>query len=350
MPRLHIDEVLEGMVLSEDIISTINNKVLLKKGTKLKKDFINALKERKIFYLEIFDRYTLRVNPIESTVKELNKLITEQILYHSPEIKEANTNDKMVEISKNARKLLSSILKNKTAMKLCLDMKILDNTKYYRHAINTCAFSLLVALAMELPEEEAINIGIAALLHDIGLCEMPAIVFKRTENLTSQEEALWKEHTNYGYYAMREAGISEKISKMVMHHHEHWDGSGFPMNLEGENIPLGSRIIAICQTFDELISIKQLPHYEAIEYLYGAGGFYFDSEIIRVFTESIAVYPMGSMVRLTTGEVGVVVNIRSNKGPRPIVRIYYNSFNKVLKEAKEIDLGKQKTIFIKEVL
>lgn len=350
MPKLHIDEVLEGMVLSADVMSTVNGKVLLKKGTKLKDSFIDALRERKIYYLDIFDRYTLRINPIETTVKELNKIISEEILYHAPEIKEANTNDEMVEASANARRILGSILKNKTAMKLCLDMKILDNTKYYRHGINTCALSLLVASALKLKDDDIINIGTAALLHDIGLCEMPGIVKKNTDNLTMQEEALWKEHTNYGYYLMRESGISEKIAKMVMHHHENWDGSGFPEGLEGDKIPLGSRIISVCQTFDELISIKNIQHHEAVEFLYGAGGFYFDSDIIKVFTENLAVYPMGAMVRLTTGEVGVVVNIRANKGPRPIVRVYYNAFNKVLKTAKEIDLGKEKTIFIKEIL
>jgi len=83
VPKLHISEVLEGMILSDDVISPINNKVLLKKGTKLKKNFIKALAQRKIIFVEIFDRYTLRINPIETTVKELKKLIFEEVLYHA---------------------------------------------------------------------------------------------------------------------------------------------------------------------------------------------------------------------------------------------------------------------------
>jgi len=271
-------------------------------------------------------------------------------MHHAPEIKEANTKDDMVEASKVARKCALEILKNKTAMKLCLDMKILDNTKYFQHALKTCALSLLLAASLNLEEKDIIEVGTAGLLHDIGLCEMPAIVKKTSDNLTPQEEALWKEHTNYGYYLLRESGINERIARMVMYHHENWNGDGFPNGMIEDEIPLGARIVSICQTFDELIHINGIPHYEAVEYLYGAGGFYFDSELIKTFTESLAVYPMGAMVRLTTGEVGVVVNIRANKGPRPIVRIYYNAFNKVLKKAKDIDLGKEKTIFIKEIL
>ena len=88
----------------------------------------------------------------------------------------------------------------------------------------------------------------------------------------------------------------------------------------------------------------------AIEELYGASGFYFDPKVVEVFANNIAIYPLGAMVRLSTKEVGIVSNIRKNKGPRPVVKIYYNRVNRPITEDKIVDLGQERTVFIEEIL
>ena len=90
--------------------------------------------------------------------------------------------------------------------------------------------------------------------------------------------------------------------------------------------------------------------YEALEFIYGTSGVYFDAGLVNLFVGSVALYPMGAMVRLSTGDVGVITNIRKNYGARPVVSVYYNSFNKPLSTAKEVDLGEQRTVFIEEIL
>jgi hypothetical protein len=90
--------------------------------------------------------------------------------------------------------------------------------------------------------------------------------------------------------------------------------------------------------------------YEALEIIYGTAGVYFDVKLVNLFLGSVALYPMGALVRLTTGEIGVITNIRKNYGARPVVNVHYNSFYKPLSQPKEIDLGEQRTIFIEEIL
>lgn len=84
--------------------------------------------------------------------------------------------------------------------------------------------------------------------------------------------------------------------------------------------------------------------------MYGSCNRIFDSNVVLAFTQNLAVYPLGSLVRLSTGEVGVVVNVRQNLGPRPVVRVFFNRVNRPLTCPKDIDLGKERTIFIKEIL
>ncbi len=88
----------------------------------------------------------------------------------------------------------------------------------------------------------------------------------------------------------------------------------------------------------------------AVEELYGTSGIYFDPDVVQAFVNNIPIYPLGEMVRLSTKEVGIVSNIRKNKGPRPIIKIYYNRVNRPISEDKIIDLGVERTIFIEEIL
>ena len=87
-----------------------------------------------------------------------------------------------------------------------------------------------------------------------------------------------------------------------------------------------------------------------MEVIYATSGSYFDSRLVKLFVQSIALYPMGAMVRLSTGEIGIITNIRKNYGARPIVNVHYNSFYKPLSQPKVVDLGEQRTVFIEEIL
>ncbi|HWR39263.1 MAG TPA: HD domain-containing phosphohydrolase [Patescibacteria group bacterium] len=348
MIELYTNELVDGMILASPVTCPQTGNLLLSYGTRLTEDYIQLLRGRGIPCVSVTERYTLFTEPCDTIRGELRDSLDREIIRMAPEKLEGNTSDSMVAVSRKARDVAAQLVEDHELVHFCVGMKILDNDYIFQHCIHTCALALLVAGAMDMSGEDMFDVGAGALLHDLGLCEMPGLL--RVSGRSSQEEALWREHPRYGYYFAKEAGFKEEICRMVHFHHEHWNGTGYPQGMSGEQIPLGARIIAVCDKYDDLLRHQKYPHYQAVEFLYGAGNIYFDMDVIRYFTNSLAVYPLGSMVRLTTKEVGVVVNVRDNLGPRPVVRVYYNRVNRPLSAPRDVDLGRERTVFIEEIL
>ena len=107
---------------------------------------------------------------------------------------------------------------------------------------------------------------------------------------------------------------------------------------------------SMCSHYAAVIKFDATAHYLAIEELYGSDGIFYDHNVVDAFIRNIPVYPLGAVVRLSTKEVGIVSNIRKNEGPRPVVKVYYNRVNKPISNDKIIDLGKERTLFIEEML
>lgn len=348
MKKFTYFELKEGMILGEPIFSKESKRLLFNSGTVMTKNKIHMIKKNSIEEINILDDYTIWVEPLDMIKKDIKNILIKEIITHAPRDKESNTSNDMAQVSQNAIDIVEELIKNEIILNFCLQMKIIDNEFLYRHNLTTCALSLLIACSMNLKHDYILKIGIGAILHDLGVCEMPILL--HAEERDKQMMAMWNEHPKYGYYIAKEAGLSKDITKMILHHHEFWNGKGFPKKLVAYEIPLGSRIISVCETYDRLIRVDKMPRYQAIEYLYGGGNYYFDSNIVELFTNKLAVYPLGSIVRLTTGEVGIVVNVRKNKGPRPIIKLYYNRVNRPLTYPKYIDLGEERTVFIKQIL
>lgn len=346
--KKNINELEKGMMLAEKISCPESDTMLLKEGTILSDAMILTLKARQVFSVQIAEKYTLIVDPIEIIAKELKGILLKRIATYAPDMCDANTSDKMVEIAEKAKQIAILILKDPEIIKICVEMKLINSKFLYHHGICTCALSLLVAGIMEFGDTNMKIIGKAALIHDIGWCEMAHVIGTKPTN--RHEETLGKEHALYGYYLAKERNFREEICEIIHYHHENWNGTGYPNRLIKEIIPIGSRIISVCGNYDELIHQENYPNYQAIEYIYGAGGIYFDPDVVNAMCDNLAVYPLGSLVRLSTGDIGIISNVRKNKGPRPIVRIFFNKFNKPYSQPIELDLGKELTVFIKELL
>ncbi len=347
MGLLNIFEVTPGMELEQAIISPENGQCLLKSGSILSIRNIEKLKELDIKEVAIKDRNTIFISPNDKMQKMLISDFIHSLRSTSPKNPEANKNDYVVKVASHLEKLIIKIAKSEDVLDFLVQLRIINKEKLYDPAIYTAVLSGLVAGCMTLSNEEITAAVIGGLLHDIGLAEMPTLV--PLEELSPQQEKLWLEHPTYGYYFAVQKNIPKVIANGIQYHHERWDGSGYPKGLSGEAIPIVARIINVCAHYAQLL-IDKKPPYMAVEELYGTSGIYFDPDVVQAFVNNIPIYPLGEMVRLSTKEVGIVSNIRKNKGPRPIIKIYYNRVNRPISEDKIIDLGVERTIFIEEIL
>lgn len=348
MSKLSISNVQQGMLLGESIYHPESRKLLLKQGTRLVNAYIEKLRELNIREVEISDRFTVFLDIRENMEALLEECYGSMLNKISSPYPEGNMNDTVLQVMPVLKNAIKAICTNSDVTGICVDMQVIDFEALVRTGVFVSGYSMLLAALMGMPEQDIMNIGIAALIHDAGMCEMYQLI--RQKELTGANLSLWQQHPTYGYYMMIEKDFPRDITELIYAHHEKYDGTGFPRGLKGDQIPLGSRIIALCADYEETIRNRGYLHYEAIEYIYGNSGMSYDPSVVEMFTGNIPVYPLGSVVQLSTGEIGVVVNIRKNKGPRPVVRVQYNRVYKPISEPKLVDLGIEKTIFIRRII
>lgn len=345
---LSITQVKPGMILEKPVMMPGSDKCLLKAGIAVSLKNIARMRELQITSVFIADRNTVYTSPVD---KIAEAFVTDFLHYSKalcPNQPEANLSDEICDLARRNEKLAVKLSTNEEILSFLLQQKITDNTGLYQYSIMTCVLSGLVAARMNMSLDQILKCMTGALLSDIGLCEMPMLIGK--EDFDGQQLALYMEHPTYGYHFAIQNNIDREAAECIQCHHERWNGSGYPRKFKEEEIPLSARIVAVCAHYASHITYQNNKPYVAIEEIYGGSGIFFDYEVVKCFTSTIPVYPLGALVRLSTGEVGIVANIRKNEGGRPIVKVHYNRFNRPITESKIIDLGKERTIFIEEVL
>lgn len=347
MELINLFDAIEGMVIGKDIISMESSQIILSQGIKLKDNMIKGLMKRGIEEIYVKDLYTVDFNPRDSIQNDMKAFYLFNIDKFAPISRSGALSDEIMHANNTAKELLDYICNNEIYINLCLEMKIV-NEKFYYHAITTSVISMLLSILNKLSIEEILIVALSGLFHDIGMLEAKCLITHKSHN--NQETFLWNELPMYGYYMALEKKLSSEVANIIKNSREKWNGTGIPEKLEGYNIPLGSRILSVAITYAELIEFENQEPYEAIECLYGARDYYFDPKIVDLFINNISIYPLKAIVRLSNNEVGVIVNVRKNRGPRPVVNVFFNAFNKPLSKPKEIDLGKERTIFIKKIL
>ena len=347
MSELHLSEVKPGMKLEQAVVLP-DGKTLLSTGTILSISNIEKLQEFGVKLVNIADRYTHLITPVDKMQTQLVEDFDRVLRRIAPRTPEANKSDEVVKVATLLERIIQKIAKNETVLEFMVELRIIDKVKLYEHSVHTAVLAGLVAGSMGLDVENVLCAVTGGLLHNIGVAEMPTLL--NIPQMTPQQENLWREHPTYGYYFAIQKNIPRVIANCIQYHHERYDGSGYPKGIKGEEIPLLARILSICAKYSAAVIYQNVSPYMAVEEIYGASGIYYDPEVVKAFVNNIPIYPLGVMVRLSTKEVGIVSNIRKNEGPRPIVKVYYNRVNRPITEDKVIDLGKERTIFIEEIL
>lgn len=172
------------------------------------------------------------------------------------------------------------------ALNQLLDLKDLNTGV---HSTRLAEWAVRVARRLGIEETDLYQYEVAALLHDIGKIGVPDAILKKPSKLTDEERALMNKHPEYSWSILRLIPGLEQASLFALHHHESYDGAGYPGGLKGDEIPLGSRIVSIIDAFDAMISNRcyrqGLPRAEAIRRLVASSGTQFDPSVLQCFLE-----------------------------------------------------------------
>jgi len=238
----------------------------------------------------------------------------------------------------------SSVMRNPGALISLARLKSADDYTYM-HSVAVCA--LMVALAKQLGLDEASTreIGMAGLLHDMGKAFTPTEVLNKPGKLTDEEFAIMRQHPSEGHKVLVEGNALGPIPLDVcLHHHEKTDGSGYPDHLTGENISLYAKMGAVCDVYDAITSNRPYKSgwdpAESIRKMTEWCKGHFDERIFQAFVKSIGIYPIGSLLRLESGRLAVVVEQSGKSLLAPRVKVFFSTKSQVYIKPELLDLSR----------
>jgi putative nucleotidyltransferase with HDIG domain len=194
------------------------------------------------------------------------------------------------------------------------------------HSLNVTIVSMLMARAFGMAESDLLDLGVGALMHDIGKLELPDRVRHREDHFTPAEARFYEEHVGHGVAQARRMGLTPGATLVVAQHHEHADASGFPLRLNTDRMTALARIVALVNRYDNLcnpnLAARALTPHEAVSLLFAQWRSRFDTAILGAFIKMMGVYPPGSTVQLTDDRYAMVVAVNSSRPLKPRVLVH----------------------------
>lgn len=214
---------------------------------------------------------------------------------------------------------------NKNAMVNMADLKVFDDYTYY-HCVSVTGLSIMVGIASNMCRSDLYKLGMGALLHDIGKMFIPKKILNKNGPLNKDEYDYIKRHCQLGFdYLKMQNQLSAEPIIAVLTHHERYDSKGYPLGLPQNKQTIEGKIIAVCDNYDALISDrpyrKAFSPSEAIEYIMGNSGTMFDPKILDIFLKKIELYPVGTVVKLSNGKTGRVIETYRDCCMRPKIML-----------------------------
>lgn len=239
--------------------------------------------------------------------------------------------------------IASSVSRNESALISLVRLKTKDDYTYM-HSVAVCALMIALAKELNLNETETKQAGMAGLLHDVGKAGIPLEVLNKPGALTDDEFTLVKLHPERGHAMLMQANIlDDVVLDVCLHHHEKVNGSGYPHKLAADQISLFAKMGAVCDVYDAVtsnrpykagwepgVSLHRMAQWEG----------HFDDTVFKAFVRSIGIYPIGSMVKLKSGRLAVVIDQNEKSLLTPLVKVFFSTKSKTRIPVETLDLSK----------
>jgi len=250
----------------------------------------------------------------------------------------------MQQVESIVDRMTESILNNSDALVSLARIKNKDEYTYL-HSLAVSALSISFAEYLELDDKKVKSIGVGGLLHDIGKVRVPNEILNKPGPLSEKEFEIMKQHVKYGDCILRQTtNIEEDAICVTAHHHERLDGTGYPDGLKGDEISLFGQIAAIVDIYDALTSERcyknAMAPTEALRKLFEWSNDYLNRELAERFIAHLGIYPVGTVVRLESGLIAVVIDHGEAGLLQPVVRALYDFKKGKILQPFDIDLSK----------
>ncbi len=215
----------------------------------------------------------------------------------------------------------------------------------FQHSVSVCALLVAFARNLKLPREVIKQIGMGGLLHDVGKCKIPGSILNKPGKLDEAEFTIMRQHAAFSAEILAATkGVSEIALEVAAQHHERYDGTGYPKGLKGDEISLYGQMSAIVDVYDAITSIrvyhKGIPATEALGKIFEWSKFHFKPELVQAFVRAIGIYPTGSLVKLASGRLGIVLEQQAGNSLKPLVKVIFSTKQNAFLPPEIIDLTK----------
>lgn len=360
MRKVQLDMVKPGDKVARTIFQE-NGNVLLGAGVELNNRYIERLRNLGIDVLFIEDELTMDLEPEESIREETRKQAVSAIYTTMNAFREEKMSKGRTiapDMGRNFRAIFGSIMQDlATRPNILVNLTSIHSKDAYlfQHAFNVAVMSGIMGLAKGFNRNQLEELGIGALLYDIGMTKMPMKLLEHTGPMSEEETELLRSHPKEGFDILRKYhDISIVSAHCALQHHERYNGSGYPRGLKRDEIHIYAQIVGLADTYDALVSPrpyrKRYTTSEAVEFLFAAGGTYFDLELIKLFCSHISVYPVATTLLLNSGQIVVVSKNNETAVHRPRVRVIREADGNPPKTPYELELKDELHLTIEKEL
>lgn len=354
MRKINVTSLKSGEKLGKTIYSS-SGEILLKEGTPLTEAYIRKLKKVGVSFVFIEDNGSSNLSSRDVVSKDTRAAAVRQV--KDILLKTRESGKLVIEpesIYSTVSEFTDQLFYSKT---LAYNLNELRNQDDYTfaHSVNVCVLSLMTGITMGYSEDQLKELGVGAILHDIGKMKVPPEILNKPGKLNAEEFNIMKKHSGYGYDIIVSGGSMGDLPAIIAHqHHENLDGSGYPLGISGDDFSEFAQIVSIADKFDALTANRvyrpPLPAHEAYEMCAGAGNYWFSEKVVKAFVHNISAYPEGTAVELSNGVIGVALDTPKGSSLFPRVRVVFDHMMRLIKQQYEIALYEKKDIKVVRVL